>query len=152
MSEIAIEIMEENLIRMKKKNEVKAVVYMRCAKLSGFTIEAQQKSITGYCDKNNIEILKIFKDCASGNNYNRPGWKEMLLFLSEHENHNTILLVTHFDRCTRNFLGALQIVEMLNKKGIKLIESETGKDITRLFKKNSIHFIISNVQLKIKNK
>ena len=137
---------------MKKKNEVKAVVYLRCAKLSGFTIEAQQKSLTGYCDKNSIEILKTFADFASGNNLNRPGWKELLLFLTKREKGNTLLLVTHFDRCTRNFSHALQIIEILEEKGIRLIESETGKDITRLFKKNSIHFIISNVQLKIKNK
>ncbi len=138
---------------MKKKNEVKAVVYMRSATQTGCTtIEAQQKILTGYCDKNNIEILKTFMDYGSGNNLDRPSWKEMLLFLAEGKKSNVILLVTHLDRCTRNFSQAIKLIEMLKKKGIKLIESETGKDITRLFKKNSIHFIISNVQLKIKNK
>jgi site-specific DNA recombinase len=137
---------------MKKKSEVKAVLYKRVGGTEtdcrSNSIVGQQESLTDYCEKNNIKILKAFEDIASGKNFNRPGWKELILFLSENKDSNIIMLVTHFDRCTRNFLGALQIVEMLQKKKIRLIESETGKDITKLFKKNSIQFVLSNVQLK----
>ena len=139
---------------MKKKSEVKAILYMRVGGTetdqSSKSIERQKRSLTDYCEKNGIKILKAFEDTASGKNFNRDGWKELLVFLSENKESNIILLVTHFDRCTGNFLGALQIVEMLNKVGIKLIEIETGKDITSVFKHNSIHFILSNVQIKIK--
>ncbi|HSH64782.1 MAG TPA: recombinase family protein [Bacteroidia bacterium] len=139
---------------MKKKSEVKAVLYMRVGGTAtdhrSKSIAGQKESLSAYCEKKGIKILKAFEDIASGKNFNRPGWKELLVFLSENKESNSLLLVTHFDRCTRNFLGAIQIVEMLNKMGIKLIETETGKDITRVFKQNSIPFILSNVELKIK--
>ena len=136
----------------KKKSEMKAILYLRSAEKTekNSSIRRQEKKLADYCSKHEMEVIKEFTDYASGDTLDRPGWKQLTLFLKESRHSNTVLLVSSFDRCTRRFSHAMEIIQLMEETGVSLIEAETGKDITKLFFNNSLQFVLENVTLKIK--
>lgn len=93
---------------MKKR----AVSYLRAARIEmgDFDSLVRQKAvIEAYCSNNDIELVNVFWDVASGSNFNRKGWKELEVYLSNHPGYAQLLISADPSRIGRNF--ALFIME-----------------------------------------
>lgn len=81
-----------------------------------------------YCEKNNFEIYKVYKDVISGTTTSRP---EFNLLLEDMRKYKfDAILVTKLDRLGRSLQHLLSIIEELNKRGIHFIASTQSIDTT----------------------
>ena len=66
---------------------MKAVAYVRLSQESDTSINSQIEDITAYCEKNNIELVRIFNEGekVSGWDDNRPQFKEMLSYITSQD-------------------------------------------------------------------
>lgn len=104
---------------MKRKN---AIAYTRysSSNQSQASTEAQIREIKDYCDKNNINLIKIFSDEeTTGTNDNREEFKEMILY-SKSSNVN-IVIVHKIDRFARNTYDYVVTKKLLLDNKCKII-------------------------------
>jgi site-specific DNA recombinase len=86
----------------------------------GFSIAAQTKQLTEYCNKNNIEIYKIYsEEGISGQKENRPQF-QLMLKDAEKKLFN-IILVHKFDRFARKVELSQRIKRQLKTSGVNVI-------------------------------
>ncbi len=90
---------------MDLKNDKKCIIYCRVSSKEqedrGYSLEAQEKLLTEYADKNKLNVVKIFKisESASGKQI-RKTFNEMLVFVKKKKIN--IILCEKIDRLTRN--------------------------------------------------
>lgn len=86
----------------------------------GFSISAQTRILTDYCEKNNISIYNIYADEGiSGQKEERPQFQKML---KEAQNKSfDIILVHKFDRFARKVELSQRIKRQLRSAGINVI-------------------------------
>lgn len=79
----------------------------------------QEKACLEYCERNNIEVYKIYKDIISGMKQSR---KEFDLLLQDMRKYkfNTIM-VTKLDRIGRSLQHLLSLFEEFRRKGVHFI-------------------------------
>jgi site-specific DNA recombinase len=103
---------------------MKAALYIRVSTEEqaeeGFSIPAQTKQLSEYCNKNSIEIFKIYADEGiSGQKENRPQFQQMIKD-AEKKLFN-IILVHKFDRFARKVELSQRIKRQLKAAGINVI-------------------------------
>ena len=86
------------------------------------TLEQNEARQVEALKKYNVE--KTFMDKVSGKDTNRPQLKAMLEFVREGDT----VVVHEFSRLARSTKDLLEIVEMLNKKGVHLISNKENLD------------------------
>lgn len=101
-----------------------AALYVRVSTESqaedGFSIAAQTRLLTEYCQKNDIKIYNIYADEGiSGQKENRPAFQQMLKD-SKNKLFN-IILVHKFDRFARKIELSQRIKRQLKDTGINVI-------------------------------
>ena len=96
----------------------------------GYSLSVQLESMTRYCKHNDIEILKIYKEDHSAKNFNRPEFKRFLQFAKEHRGEIDYLLITTWDRFSRNLSDSLLMLEKLKKIGIEPLAIEQPIDLS----------------------
>ena len=57
-----------------------AVIMSSDEQALGYSLVAQEEALTRYCEKNNIRILKKFKEDHSAKDFNRPGLASFLVY------------------------------------------------------------------------
>lgn len=72
----------------------------------------------------NLNIDKIFSEKISGKNTNRPQLQAMLDYVREDDT----IYITDFSRLARSTKDLLELVEVLNKKGVKLVSLKENLD------------------------
>ena len=78
----------------------------------GFSLEAQEKKIRGYCDLYDLNLLHIHCDPgASGKDLNRPGIQEVILALRKRKDGIGGLVVAKLDRLTRSLRDCAQLID-----------------------------------------
>jgi len=81
------------------------IIYTRQGSISqidsGNTEKLQIKSITKYCESNNLNILKSFHDESSGMNYDRIGLQELDKFITNSEKKIDAILVKRLSELGR---------------------------------------------------
>lgn len=94
----------------------------------GFSLEAQKKRLIEYCNKNNIEIYKLYSDEGiSGHSIiKRKALQEMLQDAKEHKFNYVIAYKT--DRISRNLLDLLTIKNQLDEADVELLLSDEAID------------------------
>jgi len=103
---------------------LKAALYIRVSTdeqaEEGFSIPAQIKQLTEYCNKNNIGIYKIYADeGVSGQKENRPQFQLMLK--DAEKKLFSIILVHKFDRFARKVELSQRIKRQLKTSGVNVI-------------------------------
>lgn len=90
----------------------------------GYSLDAQKKRLIEYCNKNNIEIYKIYADEGiSGHSITkRKALQELLQDAKEHKFE--YLLAYKTDRLARNLLDLLTIKNALDDADVELILSD----------------------------
>lgn len=90
------------------------------------SIAGQEKELQEYCQKNNIEVLDVYRDFGSGSNFSRPEFAKLYLGIVSGKIQADLLLFTTVDRFC---LNPMKLVEMHNHlivlgitpKGIKRV-------------------------------
>jgi DNA invertase Pin-like site-specific DNA recombinase len=72
-----------------------------------------------YCQRNNLEIFKIYKDVMSGAKTSRPAFNEMLEDM-RHYKFRTVM-VTKLDRIGRSLQHLLGLFQEFKSKGVQFI-------------------------------
>lgn len=111
----------------------KAVLMARVSsdeQAKGYSLDIQADNLTKYCERNSIAVLKTFKEDHSAKNFNRPAWKEFLEFLKKNKGEIDHLLVTSWDRFSRNLTDALIELRKLDNLGVSVLAIEQPIDMS----------------------
>lgn len=92
-----------------------------------------------YCQRNNIEIYKIYKDVISGKYQSRPAFNEMLDDMRHYK--FDAIIVTKLDRIGRSLSHLISLFEEFNKKGIHFIAVTQNIDTTSATGKLQLHIL-----------
>lgn len=95
---------------------------MKVAYVRVSTIEQNEQRQVEALEKHNID--KWFIEKVSAKDTNRPKLKEMLDFVREGD----VCYIHSFDRLARSTKDLLDIVELLNKKGVSLVSNKENID------------------------
>lgn len=85
-----------------------------------FSLGIQEEQLRSHCQRNNIEVVKHFKEDHSAKDFNRPEFKKLFAFAKENKNEIDYLFVTTWDRFSRNLFEALSVQSEFKKLGIEI--------------------------------
>lgn len=119
---------------MTENNIKNAVAYIRVStnlQIDGFSLDGQLKEIQDYCNKNNINLVRYYKDAGiSGTSIeNRTEFQRMLHDISKDKNINTII-VWKLSRLSRSMTDLTNTISFLEKHNVNLICINPGIDIS----------------------
>lgn len=104
---------------------MKAGIYARASKKEQTTIQ-QIEQLKDYCNKNNIEIFKIYEENISGAKISRPQLDLMLKDMRDRKFEAVIVL--KYDRLGRSTIHLLQVLEEMKNLGVRLIATTQNID------------------------
>jgi DNA invertase Pin-like site-specific DNA recombinase len=113
---------------------VKAYGYLRVSGLSqidGQGLDRQSEAVRSYAEANRYEILKVFREeGVSGTlaEQDRPAFKEMISEILR--NGANTVIIESLDRLAREYRIQEQLLIYLVSKGIDLISTNTGENVT----------------------
>ena len=104
---------------LKGKN---AVLYRRVSttdqKNFGTSLNTQKSQLLKWCDSNEVNILKDFEEDYSAKSFNRPAIAELRKYILDNPKKVDLLLVTKWDRFSRDFFGGEAFERFLATKGV----------------------------------
>jgi len=105
---------------------MKVAIYLRVSTVDQTTLN-QEIELKSYCERNNYEIYKIYKDeGVSGIKTSRP---QLDLMLQDMRNKSfDAIIVWKFDRLGRSTSHLLQVLEELKNKNVRLIATSQNID------------------------
>jgi len=97
----------------------------------GYSLDAQHESITRYCERNGYEIIYEIKEDHSAKSFNRPEWKKWKKYAKVNFRDIDMLLITTWDRFTRNAIdGQIEIRDHNQKWDITIQAVEQRIDFS----------------------
>ena len=90
-------------------------------------IKQQIDYCKSYAEKNDLEVIKVFKDSKTGKTDKRTGYQNMLKYLIE--SCDIAILVQDTDRLTRNFYDGVEFEKFIIKNDIKIISLSENIDL-----------------------
>lgn len=96
----------------------------------GYSLDVQFEQLTKYCDRNNISIIKHYREDHSAKNFNRPEFHNFLQFVKKNKGQVNLLLITSWDRFSRNLTDSLVMLRTLNSLGIQVQAIEQPIDMS----------------------
>ena len=101
----------------------KAVIMCRVSseeQTKGYSLDVQFDALNNYCVRNEIRVLKHFKEDHSAKDFNRPQWKNFMVYAKRNKADIDLLLITSWDRFSRNLTDALITLRQLDAMGISV--------------------------------
>ena len=112
----------------------KAIIISRVSsdeqKRKGYSLAMQEESLTKYCNKENIEVIKVYREDHSAKNFDRPEWKKLMVFVKANRNNIDYVMFTTWDRFSRNLSEALLVIEKLRSLGVEPMAVEQQIDLS----------------------
>jgi site-specific DNA recombinase len=111
----------------------KAVIMCRVSsdeQAKGYSLDVQLEQLTRYCNRNNISIVKQYREDHSAKNFNRPEFQKFLQFVKKNKEEVDLLLITSWDRFSRNLTDSLVMLRTLEKYGVKVQAVEQPIDMS----------------------
>ena len=111
----------------------KAVIMCRVSseeQAKGYSLDVQLEQLTKYCDRNSISIVKQYREDHSAKNFNRPEFQNFLKFIKKNKGEVDLLLITSWDRFSRNLTDSLLMLRTLEKHGVKVQAIEQPIDMS----------------------
>ena len=103
---------------------MKAVIYARTAtkqdKKPNKTIQDQIARLTSYAKENELTIAGVYYDVASGNDFNRTQFGQMLKDIESGEKKIQMIVCTSSDRFSRSLLKAVELLHKILKAGVEI--------------------------------
>jgi len=107
---------------------MKTIIYARISTNNDLqNIRQQINYCKDYAKRNDLDVIRVFKDQKTGKTNERGDYKRCLKYLEE--NPTTILLVQDSDRLTRNFYDGVELEKFLIKHQIQIISLSEVIDI-----------------------
>lgn len=105
---------------------MKGALYLRVSTADQTTLN-QKLELEKYCERNEIEIFKVYQDeGVSGSKTSRPQLDLMLQDMRQ--GYFDCVIVWKFDRLGRSTAHLLQVLEELKNKGVRLIATSQNID------------------------
>lgn len=105
----------------------KAIAYTRQSDKdqSSFSPQNQEKYIREFAARSGYEIIAVYTDDGrSAKNFDRPDWKKLEAFCKQNFKVVDALIVSKYDRFSRNLKDALNMIELLEEKfGIRILSA-----------------------------
>lgn len=96
----------------------------------GHSLDVQDEQLRKYCDRNEINIVKVYREDHSAKSFDRPEFKNFLQFAKLKKNRVDTLLITSWDRFSRNITESLNMLSRLEKMGIQVHAIEQPIDMS----------------------
>lgn len=96
----------------------------------GYSLDVQEESLLKYCTRNNIMVLQKFREDHSAKDFNRPEFKKFLEYAKKNKGRIDLLLITSWDRFSRNITDALLVLRRLKNLGISVQAIEQPIDLS----------------------
>ena len=96
----------------------------------GYSLGVQEESLTRYCEKNNIQIVQKYREDHSAKDFNRPEFKEFLIYAQKNKGKIDYFLITSWDRFSRNITDAFLMIRTLKNLGITVQAIEQQTDLS----------------------
>jgi site-specific DNA recombinase len=84
----------------------------------GYSLGVQEDSLLKYCARNEIQVVLRFREDHSAKNFERPEFKKFMEYAKKNKGKIDCLLVTTWDRFSRNITDAFVIIQKLRNMGI----------------------------------
>jgi len=84
----------------------------------GYSLDDQFDRLSGYCKRWGYEVVYVIREDHSAKSFDRPEWKKWIRKVKNKEIDTDELLVTSWDRFSRDLTDGLNVVRDLAKKGI----------------------------------
>jgi len=111
----------------------KAVIMCRVSsdeQAKGYSLDVQLESLTRHCVREDIEIIKHFKEDHSAKNFSRPEFKKFLEYAKRNKGKIDMLLITSWDRFSRNLTDSLIMLRRLKGMSIEVHAIEQPIDMS----------------------
>lgn len=112
---------------------MKAILYARTATNQDHkpnkSIQNQLARLADYAKEQNLKIDGVYYDIASGIDFNRHQFKQMMQDIQTKEKKAKLIICTSSDRFCRSFFTAVELLQSLQKAGveIKFLDDSPGK-------------------------
>jgi DNA invertase Pin-like site-specific DNA recombinase len=107
--------------------DVKVAIYCRVSTEDQYTSK-QEDICRLYCERNNFEVFKVYKDVISGVTSSRPEFNKLLEDMRNYKFN--IIMVTKLDRLGRSLKHLLSLFDEFSSKGIHFIAATQNIDTT----------------------
>ena len=111
----------------------KAVIMCRVSsdeQAKGYSLDVQFESLTRHCAREGVEIIKHYKEDHSAKNFSRPEFKKFLEYAKSNKGKIDMLLITSWDRFSRNLTDSLIMLRKLKAMGIEVHAIEQPIDMS----------------------
>jgi site-specific DNA recombinase len=116
----------------------------------GYSLDSQLKLLKGYCERNNLNVIKVFKIAETASkNQSRKVFHEMLDYISKENICH--LAVEKTDRFTRNFRDAVSIDEWLEQNENRRLHAVKENILLHKNAKSDVKFMW-NIHLSVAKK
>ncbi len=95
----------------------------------GHSLENQELQLNKHCNYTKQNLVKHFKEDYSAKTFDRPAWKELMIYVNSNKKLIDKILVLRWDRFSRNLVEALQQIQLLAKLGITVEAKEQPLDM-----------------------
>ena len=96
----------------------------------GYSLDVQFEQLTKYCERNDIEVVKHYREDHSAMNFNRPEFQKFLQYAALHKSEIDYLFVTSWDRFSRNMTEANLMLRKLSALEIEVQAIEQPIDFS----------------------
>ena len=86
----------------------------------GYSLDIQVEKLSEHCRREAISVVNIFKEDHSAKNFNRPEFKKLLQYLKANKGKVDLLLVSTWDRFSRNLTESFAMIDRLKNLGIEV--------------------------------
>jgi site-specific DNA recombinase len=112
----------------------KVILYVRVstdeqARL-GYSLGHQELVLTKFCELKEFEIAGVYREDHSAKNFERPEYKKLFKFCKTHKKEIDYVLITKWDRFSRNQRDALQEIKSFSDFGIEVNAAEQWIDFS----------------------
>jgi site-specific DNA recombinase len=112
----------------------KAILYVRVstdeqAKL-GYSLGHQEAVLSKFCEFKGYHVVATYKEDHSAKNFDRPEFKKLLQYCKSNKRDVDYILITKWDRFSRNQRDALQEIKRFSDLGIEVNAAEQWIDFS----------------------
>ena len=97
---------------------------------TGYSLDIQEKALSDYCAQNHIKVVMKIREDHSAKNFDRPEYKKYLEFSKRNKNKVDYLLVTTWDRFSRNTTDSYEMIRRLKGYGIEVQAIQQPLDLS----------------------
>lgn len=112
----------------------KVILYVRVSTdeqaRTGYSLGHQEAVLTRFAELKEFEVVKVFREDHSAKNFNRPEYKKLFKFCKANKKEVDFVLITKWDRFSRNQRDALQEIKSFADLSIEVNAAEQWIDFS----------------------